>query len=150
MSEVWFYQLDRELPETVLPTLLLRGLERGMRMSVESTQRERLTDLSSRLWAYEDVAFIPHGLAGEEGDSTQPICLCATAENPNASAFRFYVDGAVPQDVSALTRASILFAGADEASITTARSLWKQFKAEGHAVRYWKQDETGRWQDMTA
>lgn len=150
MAEIWFYHLERVTPEALLPTLLARGLERGLRMCVETIDATRIKAMSAALWGQEDISFIPHGTEADADAAEQPILLCASAANPNAAPMRFYVDGATPQALDGLSRASILFAAADAMAVETARNLWRSFKAQGHAIRYWKQDEAGRWQDMTA
>lgn len=150
MAEVWFYHLEREPVEDVLPGLLARGLQRGLRMAVQSPSEDRLKLLSEKLWGFEDVAFLAHGDASTPMPEAQPIYLAESSENPNAAAYRFFIDGAEPLDISALTRASIMFDGNDQSVIEQARTLWKQFKAEGHAISYWKQDEEGRWKDQAS
>ncbi|MFO1034131.1 MAG: DNA polymerase III subunit chi [Hyphomicrobiales bacterium] len=87
MAEIYFYHLEREPAETLLVTLLAKGLQRGLRMSVESPDAESLARLSERLWASEDVAFLPHGLAGEANATHQPILLAASNDNANGSSF---------------------------------------------------------------
>ena len=34
--------------------------------------------------------------------------------------------------------------------VARARDDWKRFKGEGHAVSYWRQDESGRWLNLAA
>ncbi len=148
MAEVWFYHLERKPVDDELPGLLRRGLERGVRMAVVAASAERVKEFSQKLWTVEDTAFIPHGYEGEPMPEQQPIYLSATGDIPNGAAFRFYVDGAVPQDVSTLQRASILFDGRDEDAVAQARDLWRRFKGEGVVIKYWKQDEEGRWRDQ--
>ncbi len=150
MAEVWFYHLEREPVEDVLPGLLARGLQRGLRMAVQTGNAERLKILSDKLWALEDVAFLAHGDAATPLPEVQPVYLAAGDENPNAAAYRFFIDGAQPADIGNLSRASILFDGTDASAIDLARALWKRFKSEGHAISYWKQDEQGRWKDQAA
>jgi DNA polymerase-3 subunit chi len=150
MTEVWFYHLEREPVENVLPGLLARGLQRGVRMAVQSPDSARLAAISEKLWAYEDVAFLAHGLAGEPAPDRQPIFLAQDSDNPNAAPFRFFIDSAEPQSLDGLVRASIMFDGTAEGALDQARALWKRFKAEGHAISYWKQDEQGRWKDQAA
>lgn len=145
MAEVWFYHLEREPVEDVLPGLLARGWQRGLRMAVQSPDADRLKHLSERLWALEDVAFLAHGDAATPFPERQPIYLATDHENANAAAFRFYVDGAEPANVGDLSRASIMFDGSDESAVEHARALWRRFKAEGHTISYWKQDADGRW-----
>lgn len=150
MAEVWFYHLEREPVEDVLPGLLARGLQRGLRLAVQSPSQEKLKALSERLWGLEDVAFLAHGDAATPMPGLQPIYLSENGGNPNNAAYRFFVDGADPEDLSHLTRASIMFDGNDDAALDKARALWKRCKSEGHAISYWKQDEQGRWKDQAA
>jgi DNA polymerase III subunit chi len=150
MAEVWFYHLERKTVDDELPGLLLRGLDRGVRMAVITLSAERVKALSQQLWGVEDTAFIPHGFEGEPLLHAQPIYLSADGQVPNAAAYRFYIDGTAPENVIDLERASILFDGRDETAVQQARDLWRRFKAEDIAIRYWKQDEEGRWKDQAA
>jgi DNA polymerase III subunit chi len=148
MSEVFFYHLEGSTAEDMLPDLLQRGFARGLRMAVETADIERLSALSQKLWADEDVAFLPHGLEGEPFPERQGIWLAANAENPNGASFRFYFGGALPPMANTYERISVMFDGGEEAELQTARQLWRDFKARGVVVKYWKKDEAGRWVDL--
>ena len=147
MTEIYFYHLEQTPLSSILPDLLQRGLERGLRMAVETNAAENLERLSSSLWAVEDVSFLPHGYGDDQPDA-QPIWLAADAANPNAAVYRFYVDGALPQEFEGLQRALIMIDSNSEEALVSARSEWKKRKAEGHVVSYWKQDENGRWANL--
>jgi DNA polymerase III subunit chi len=150
MNEVFFYHLEGSTAEDVLPDLLQRGFTRGLRMAVETTDVERLSAFSQKLWAHEDVAFLPHGLEGEPFSERQKIWLSANAENPNGASFRFYFGGALPPMDSTYERVSVMFDGGDEAELQMARQLWRDFKVQGVVVKYWKKDEAGCWADLAA
>ena len=150
MAEVWFYHLERKPVDDELPGLLQRGLERGVRMAVVTTSVERVKELSQKLWGVEDIAFIPHGCEGEPLPEQQPIYLSADGGVPNAAGFWFFIDGTAPDAMTGIERASILFDGRDETAVQQARDLWRRFKAEAVPIRYWKQDEEGRWKDQAA
>jgi DNA polymerase III subunit chi len=150
MAEVWFYHLERKSVDDELPGLLQRGLERGVRMAVVTSTPERVKELSQKLWGVEDTAFIPHGFEGEPRPAAQPIYLSADGMVPNSAGFRFYIDGTAPDALTDIERASIMFEGRDETAVELARDLWRRFKAEAAPIRYWKQDEDGRWRDQAA
>jgi DNA polymerase-3 subunit chi len=155
MPELWFYHLERENALTLLPQLLRRGLERGLRLCVETTTLELVRHWSNHLWGYEDTGFLPHGLEGDRRSADQPIWLTNGDANPNGSKFRFFVDGAVPsagwlKDEAVLQRASVLFEGTNEQSLNAARSLWKEARSAGIAVRYQRQNEIGGWSEVAA
>jgi DNA polymerase III subunit chi len=148
MTEVWFFHLDKQPLEHVLPRIVLSSLARGWRMVIETALPERVVKLSEMLWASEDVAFLPHGFDGEPTPEKQPVWLTAKPENPNAAQVRVLLDGAAPADISNLTRAVLMFDGNDARAIEAARTEWKTQKAAGHDISYWKQDENGKWQNQ--
>ncbi len=148
MSEVFFYHLESVAAEDVLPDLLQRGFARGLKMAVEVPDQVRLLAFSQKLWANEDVDFLAHGLEGEPFPERQNIWMASGGENPNGATFRFYFGGAVPAVEHHYERVSVMFDGGNEAEVTTARQLWREFKAAGAVVKYWKKDEAGRWADL--
>ena len=147
MAEVFFYQLDSQPLTAVLPQLVAKGLERGLHMVIETATPENVPRLSELLWGHEDVAFLPHG-HGDDAPEGQPIWLCSDAGNPNTATYRFYVDGALPSSLEGLARAIIMFESNSEEGLTSARDEWKKRKSEGHEIRYYKQDESGKWQNL--
>jgi DNA polymerase III subunit chi len=147
MAEIFFYHLDQHPLERILPDLVRRGLERGIRMVIETALPDNLPRLSEILWKVEDVAFLAHGF-GDDVAHRQQLWLCADQQNPNSAAYRFYVDGAMPQNLDGLQRALVMFEAMSEEILASARSEWKKRKAEGHAISYWKQDDNGKWQNL--
>jgi DNA polymerase III subunit chi len=150
MAEVFFYHLGEQPLKQVLPQLISKGLTRNLRMAVQAVEKEKLSALSELLWAAEDIAFLPHGLSDDDNAATQPVVLCASPENPNQATVRFYLEGAVPHSMDGLTRAVIMFDGADATAVEQARGEWKRHKADGHEISYWKQDEGGKWQNQAS
>ena len=144
MAEVFFYQLGEKPMTQILPDLLKRSLARGARVVLETAVPENVQRLSELLWNHEDVAFLPHG-HGDDASARQPLWLCSDAGNPNAAAYRFYVDGAMPGVIDGLERAIIIFESNSEEALASARNEWKKRKAEGHAISYFKQDENGKF-----
>jgi DNA polymerase III subunit chi len=147
MAEIFFYQLEANPLSAVLPNLLKRSLERGAKVAVETVAIENLPRLSAVLWGHEDVAFLPHGHS-DDAAASQPIWLCADGTNPNAATYRFYVEGALPISLEGLARAIIMFESNSEETLSSVRNEWKKRKAEGHEISYYKQDESGKWQNL--
>ena len=147
MAEIWFYHLERQPLKQVLPQLLSRGLQQGRRMVVQTATVETIPQISDLLWAAEDVAFLAHGF-GDDAGTQQLLWLCADDANPNSASYRFYVEGALPTHLDGLERALILFESSSEDELATIRNEWKKRKAEGHSISYWKQDESGKWQNL--
>jgi len=150
MTPVFFYHLERQPLDAVLPRLLALSLERGWRVVVQAASEERAEALAAQLWNFEDESFLPHGTKADGFPDLQPVWLTAEDENPNGANIRFYVDGAPVGEIGGLTRAVIMFDGNDEQAVDAARDGWKRFKSAGHEVSYWQQDEQGRWQNRAA
>lgn len=145
MTEVLFYHLEPWPLEKVLPILLEKSLERGWQVVVEAGSDERLDALDAALWTYRDDSFLPHVIVGGEADADTPILLTTGSDNPNGAQIRFFVDRAVPADPLDYERVAYLFSGHDPEAVEQARQAWKVLKPQ-HAVTYWQQDASGRWQ----
>ena len=145
--EVWFYHLERTGLDQALPELLEKTLGRGWKAVVRARQPARIEHLDSWLWTYRDESFLPHAPAAEPGAARQPILLTTDFENPNQADALFLIDGAEPGELSGYTRCLVLFDGADDGQVATARGQWKTIKAAGFAVSYWKQQARG-WEKV--
>jgi len=146
MTEVFFYHLQRQPIEQVLPTLLERSVERGWRVVIQAASEERVEALDAHLWTYRDDAFLPHGTARDSEAAAQPILLTTADHNPNGATVRFLIDGTpMPADASSYARIVLLFDGEDEDAVAAARVRWSEAKAQGFDATYWQPDEQGRW-----
>ena len=149
MTELYFYHLQQQPLEAVLPTLLEKSLERGWRVVVQAGSQERIQALDAHLWSYRDNSFLPHGATS--GDAAeQPIWLTISDDNPNAADVRVLIDGApLPRDSADYTRLMLIFDGNDPDAVEAARAQWREASARGMEVAYWQQGEAGRWQRKT-
>ena len=95
--DVYFYHLERQTLEAVLPSLLEKTMARGWRAVVQVGSEDRLEALDLALWTYADDSFLAHGTARLGHASEQPIYLTLGEENPNEAGVRFLVDGAEAQ-----------------------------------------------------
>jgi DNA polymerase III subunit chi len=147
MTEVLFYQLQRQPIDKVLPILLEKSLERGWRVAVQSSSEERIEALDALLWTYRDDSFLPHGTYKENSAVDQPILLTVKGDNPNLASVRFLIDGSpMPTDAAGYDRIVLLFDGEDPDALEDARRHWRDAKGVGLDVTYWQADERGRWQ----
>ena len=149
MTEALFYHLERRALEDVLPGLVERSLARGWRALVRAHSAERSDALDTRLWTYDDQSFLPHAQTGD-GDSTQqPVLISVEDANLNRAEIVFYVGGARPGDwaeLKDLVRVVLLFDGRDGEALAGARAAWKDAKAAGHDVTYWKESPSGKFE----
>lgn len=145
-ADVYFYHLERQPLERVLPSLVEKTLARGWRAVVQAGSAERLEALDLALWTYSEDGFLPHGTAKTGFPAEQPVFLTTGDETPNGAGVRFVVDGAAAASYEGLERVVYVFDGRDEEAVAAARANWKAAKAAGCAVTYWQQSESGRWE----
>jgi DNA polymerase-3 subunit chi len=147
MTEVYFYHLQGQPLDRVLPTLLERSLERGWRIVVQAASDERVEALDAHLWTYRDDGFLPHGTERDGEPAAQPVLITVREQNPNGAHVRFLIDGVpLPTDAASYQRIVVLFDGDDPDAVTQARARWSDAKTAGFEVTYWQPDEHGRWQ----
>ncbi len=165
VAEVFFYHLQRQPLEQVLPRLLMLSLGRGWRALVKADSPERVKALDDHLWSYSDESFLPHGTDGEGDADEQPVLLTGQDGNGNgaapgpcfleprsllwcavaaATAYLLLL-AAPPADLSAFSRVSCLLDGTDEGAVAAGRTLFRTLREAGHDLSYWQQDEDGRW-----
>ena len=150
--EVWFYHLQRRPLESALPALVARTLANGWTAVIQVASPERLAALDDLLWTYDDQSFVAHGTARDGDEALHPVWLTLGADNPNAAAVRFFVEGA--DAVTALSdpvaapreRAIILFDGRDEDAVSIARMQFRALRDRGFALSYWRQNDDVRWE----
>lgn len=148
MPRALFYQLTGDPPEVLLPTLIGKALEAGMRVAVRGAGPERMAALDLALWQGE--GFLPHGLAGGLHDADQPALLVWDATPAPALSNRpacLIALDAVPvavDEAKALERVLVVFDGTDPRQLATARGQWKALTGAGIPAEYWNR-EGGRW-----
>lgn len=146
MAEVFFYHLQRQPLESVLPLLLTKARERGWRAIVRAGTAERLSAIDDSLWSFSDDSFLAHGTDREPDPEDQPVLLTLDEANRNAAAALFLVEGAAPPaDLGTYQRVMILLDGRDADAVAEGRTMWRSLREGGHAISYWQQDEDGRW-----
>jgi DNA polymerase III subunit chi len=142
-SEVWFYHLTRWPLERALPPLLEKTLERGWRALVRTGSQEGLETLDQHLWTWKEDSFLPHGAAGGDTDSDQPVLLTTGLSNDNEAQVLFVVDHAIAGDLEGYSRTILIFDGRDEDAVAAARAEWRRAKDNDLEVSYWQQSESG-------
>jgi DNA polymerase-3 subunit chi len=149
MTETLFYHLERRSLEEILPGLVEKSLARGWRAAIRTDSSERSDAMDTLLWTYDDQSFLPHAQLGDGEPAAQPVLITVEEGNPNSANIVFYVGGATPGDWAALNdlaRVVLLFDGRDEAALAAARAAWKDAKAGGHDVTYWKETPSGKFE----
>lgn len=146
MTEIRFYHLQRTSLDAALPPMLEKTYTRGQRALVLLGSVERVEALASRLWTYAERSFLPHGTARDGRPDQQPIWLTTEDVNANGAQVLFVADGARSAHVAAYELCVEIFDGGDEAAVADARSRWRDYKAAGHKLVYYQQNDAGRWE----
>ena len=146
-TRVSFYHLQRSTLEQVLPDLLEKALNSGLRVVVFSGSPERVADLDSLLWTWKTDSWLPHGTNCDANPDCQPIYLTDQDENPNAAQMLVLADGVIPDRIEHYDRVLNLFDGRDDEAVQQARGAWKNWKEQGLELVYYQQTEQGRWQE---
>lgn len=126
--------------------MLEKVLATGQRAVVVAGSEERVEALNAALWTYDDRSFLPHGSAKDGFERDQPIWLTVREENPNGATMLITVDGAAPTDAAGWPAICAFFDGRDEDAVAASRARWKQWKAAGHSLKYFKQTDRGSWE----
>jgi DNA polymerase-3 subunit chi len=146
VTDVSFYHLQRRSLEETLPKLLERVIASNLRAVVLAESADRVEALNSQLWTYNPDGFLPHGSARDGFSADQPVFLTSNEQNPNGATILLLVGEVLPGFVGDFARCLDLFDGNDPQAVQNARDRWRSYKAQGHAVTYWQQDDNGRWE----
>ena len=155
MTETLFYHLERRGLDDVLPGLIEKTRERGWRALIRADSAERASAIDTLLWTYDQQGFLPHAQEGDGDAARQPVLITAeehSAEKPpNGADVLFLVGGTAPRSwgdasLNDLTRIVLMFDGRDPEMLASARAAWKDARAAGHDVTYWKETPAGKWE----
>lgn len=141
-----FYQISGQPPEDALTAILRKSLSSGLTVAVRGVSEPRMQALDKRLWCRPGDSFLPHGMAGGEFDSEQPVLLTADSAYTGAADSLVSIDGAKVgvEELSKFKRVSLIFEKRNPDDLNSARSHWKKFSETGCPLYYWS-DETGSW-----
>ena len=137
-----FYQLGAAQPDSVIASIAGKVLDEGQRLLVVAADEGLLSRLDRQLWDQGAASFLPHGLAGGQDDTAQPILLSTGTDAPNLARNMLIADGEWRDAALAYDRAFYLF---DAATLEGARLAWKLLAGrEGVERNYWALED-GRW-----
>lgn len=143
--QVDFYHLTQLPLERVLPRIAERVAQSGERLLLVAADAEQRAQLDALLWRYSPESFLPHAQAGAGDDGAQTVLIADDAASAaNGARFVALADG-VWRDAALQYDRAFHFFGGD--AIAAARAAWKSLAdRDGVERRYWKQDESGRWE----
>ncbi|HEU0044728.1 DNA polymerase III subunit chi [Sphingomonas sp.] len=145
--QVDFYHLTRQPLDRVLPQIAEKVLASGARLLIVVADDDERARLDRHLWTYATDSFLPHAQLGAGDDAAQPILFAPDINAANGARNIALADGIWRPDALDFHRAFHVF---DEERIKDARAAWRLLKnRDGVEPRYWKQNEAGRWKQVT-
>lgn len=145
MATVNFYHITKSTEAEVLPRLLEKVLENKHRAVVLVDDVVYLEELDKLLWTYTPLAFLPHGTEKDPHPENQPIFLATTLSNPNKADVLVLTSDVSVADIHPFEKCLDIFNGHNKESTEKARGRFKTYKEKGHEVRYWQQNDQGKW-----
>jgi DNA polymerase-3 subunit chi len=132
MPRADFYLIDkprfRADPLLLVCELARRAFASGQRTLILARSLEQAEELDEKLWAFEDDAFVPHQIAGDDDDAITPV-LIAVPESQVAD--RPLVINLRDECAPGLFERVLEVVPADEALRLGSRKRWTTYKAAG-------------------
>ena len=121
----------REEPLRLVCELARKAHDAGQFTLVLARDREQAEALDDLMWSFDDDAYVPHQLAGDEEDDLTPV-LIATPDMdvPLRPLLINLRDGAVEGDFDRVLEV----VPADDSAREPLRERWKAYKARGFEV----------------
>ena len=121
----------RDDPLLLVCELARRAFESGQPALILARSADQADALDEKLWEFDEQAFIPHQLAGDEDDAITPVLIVA----PGATtADRALVINLRDECAPGLFERVLEVVPADEAQRLGSRERWKTYKAAGFEV----------------
>ena len=135
MPRADFYLIDkprfRDDPLLLVCELSKRAFESGQRTLILARSFEEAEQLDEKLWEFDENAFIPHQIAGDDDDAITPV-LILTPESHAED--RPLVINLREDCAPGLFERVLEVVPADEAQRLGSRKRWTTYKAAGFEV----------------
>lgn len=136
MPRADFYLIDkprfREDPLLLVCELAKRAHASGQPTLILARSLEQAEEIDGMLWEFDDDAFIPHQIAGDDDDEITPV-LIAAPETPTAD--RALVINLRDDCAPGLFERVLEVVPADESQRLGSRERWKTYKHAGFELK---------------
>jgi len=152
VSEILFYHLTETSLEQVLPSLIMRSIERGWNVALQCPDEEICKKLDIFLWTFAERSFLPHGTVSDDYPEEQPVLLSLDDKNRNNAYVGFSVAGAIAENPQNYRRLCVIFDGQNAEELQRARLAWKKWSGEEeggkkcYELTYWQQTPDRKWE----
>ncbi|HEX6833397.1 MAG TPA: DNA polymerase III subunit chi [Rudaea sp.] len=136
MPRADFYLIDkprfREDPLLLVCELAKRAFEGGQRALVLTRSLEQAEQLDEKLWEFDEMAFVPHQIVGDDDDAITPVLIvppdAATPDRPLVINLR-------DEPAPGLFERVLEVVPAVEADREGSRKRWKTYQHAGFEVK---------------
>ena len=130
-----FYLIDkprfRDDPLLLVCELAKKAFEGGHRALILARSFEQAEQLDEKLWEFDEAAFVPHQIAGDDDDDITPVLIATPDARP---ADRNLVINLRDECAPGLFERVLEVVPADDAQRSGSRERWKTYKAAGFDV----------------
>ncbi|HEX7915825.1 DNA polymerase III subunit chi [Rudaea sp.] len=121
----------RDDPLLLVCELAKRAFESGQPALILARSADQADALDEKLWEFDEQAFIPHQIAGDDDDAITPVLIVAPG---TTTADRTLVINLRHECAPGLFERVLEVVPADEAQRLGSRERWKTYKAAGFDV----------------
>ena len=115
-------------PLLLVCELAKRAFESGQRTLILARSDEQAEALDAKLWDFDEAAFVPHQIAGDEDDAITPVLIVAPGvQTPDRALVINLRDDIAPGTFERVLEV----VPDDEAQRAGSRTRWKIYKAAG-------------------
>jgi len=115
-------------PLALVCELAKRAFESGQRALILVRSNEQAEQLDEKLWDFDESAFVPHQIAGDEDDAITPVLIVAPGvQTPD----RALVVNLRDEAVAGTFERVLEVVPDDETRRAGSRERWKTYKAAG-------------------
>ncbi|MHB8447788.1 MAG: DNA polymerase III subunit chi [Rudaea sp.] len=132
MAKADFYLIAkprfRADPLLLVCELAKRAFESGQSVLILARSREQAEALDEKLWEFDEAAFVPHQIAGDEDDAITPVLIVAPG---TVTPDRALVINLRDESVTGIFERVLEVVPDDEAQRAGSRARWKSYKVSG-------------------
>lgn len=135
MAQATFYLIAKPRfrgdPLRLVCELARRAFESGQRALILARSVEQAEQLDEKLWDFDESAFVPHQIAGDEDDTITPVLIVAPGvQTPDRTLVINLRDECAPGRFERVLEVI----PDDEAQRAGSRERWKAYKVAGIEV----------------
>lgn len=146
MTEIRFYHLMKQTPLQALVSLVDRALQKGEPILVHAKDKTEMDAINAHLWTYQPESFLPHEIEESANAASQLVLIATSNDNKNNATMLFQIHDGPLEPSAPITLCCKIFDGANDIQVSAARTEWKRLKDVGHALTYWQQTDSGKWE----